>query len=246
MSDDDRALAHLRRKPTPPTSPHGVPIEEQPEEEDSLPIIIAEDGGDTPVETPRGQRRRKRVSTQEFAENTWNEIRALRRRLDNLASTDANGILAVTQRLAVLEERMERALGLGESLDDLRAIGMQLAELRVSLFGLDGTNGKMGNLRKDVDAANTRADAAPKFVKRALVWAAGGILGSLVPAVLFLKNANEAASDAKAAAAAERASVHAELEAGKADRAFLHQQLDSMLRLLRVRASSTSTGDPSP
>lgn len=240
MSDADRALAHRKHAPA-----AGVPIEEHPEEEDSLPIIISDDGGDTPVETPRGQKRRKRVSTQEFAELTWAEIRALRKRIENLAATDANGKLDIAHRLAVLEDRSERELGLAESVDDLRVINTMIAELRVSLFGLDGKNGKIGDLRKDVDAAMVRADAAPRFVRRALVWAAGGIAGALIPSILFLKNAADAASDAKAAAAAERAVVRLELEAAKAERAYLHQRIDSMLRLGRVRApSSNQPGDP--
>lgn len=131
--------------------------------------------------------------------------------------------------------------------DDLGELNEKFVRFQTDLTGASGTNGKLGNLRKDVDDAKARADKAPSFVKRAIVLAAGSIIGALGSAILYVRSANESASAARAAAAAETATIRARLEASDADRAQLHEQLNAFFRSARVRAPSLNPpGDLSP
>lgn len=241
MSDGDRALGSKRQRAADRIA--GIPAPFDPDE-DSMPILVDDNDDPTPVENPRGVKRRKRMTPQQFAEEIKTEVRELRAAVADLVEAKFNIRAELIERVIKVEARFSGLDDLAQSAEDLHALRGELISLRVQLVGVDGTNGRLGKLNDAVNKAHERAESGPRFVRRAIAVAGGAIVGSLVPAILFINSAVDKASSARADAAAETARIKTELEAGKADRAFLHQQLDSMLRLVRVgRAPSPSPGE---
>lgn len=229
MSGDDRALGGQRARVAERIA--GAP--EFIEPEDSMPVIVENHDDDTPVHAPQ-RRRRKRVTVQQFAEDIKTEVRDIRRAVEELTIAKLNMRAELIERLIAAETRLDGMDHLGESTDELRQLRVDLTELRVTLIGIDGTNGKVGGLVISVASAHEKAEKGPKFVRGAIMWAGGGILGALVPAILLLRDAADKSAEVRAAAASERATFQAEIEADKADRAVIHAEVDALLGLLRA------------
>lgn len=232
MSDADRALANLKARLAARAAavPHAVT------DEDSLPIIT--DGTeDTPVEV-HGRRRRKRQSVQQFAEDIKTEVRELRRAIDEAIRAELNKRGELAERLVKVETAVEfiKELDDDTAAAELLRLRADLTSLRVTLVGEKGDNGKIGALTE-------KADRGPRFMKRAIALALGSLLGSIIPAAIYVKGIVEAS-------AAERAAVRAELRAAEVDRAGLHASELLLFRLVgahgrRGADSNTPTGDPS-
>jgi hypothetical protein len=125
-----------------------------PREEDSLAIIVNED--DTPVEIPGPSgRRRARKTVQQFADDIKLDIRALRAEIVALRNSHHNATIDLVTKHATIEANMGSVLRLGAEVDDLDNLRVDLAALRVELVGVNGTNGKVGTLRSDVERSVT-------------------------------------------------------------------------------------------
>lgn len=220
MSDADRALAGRRHRAP------GVP-EPIAGEEDSLPIIV--DSADEPT-PPMGSRapgrRRRRVTIQQWAEETKLEIREMRQRLDEREKLRADERLELTERIISLESRLDGLDRLGESTDELRQLRIDLTALGTQLFGVDGKNGKIGTLEHKASTS-----------KRWALAAAGTILGSASGAVLYVYTLVREAADV-------RATFRTKIEAIDRDRAELHNQINVLFRLVggRNRSAEPSMG----
>lgn len=219
MSDADRALGSKRQR----TADRVAGIPDILGEEDSLPIIV--DAGDdpTPVEMPAGRKRRQRVTIQQFAEDCKLEIRELRKSHAELVLAEFNVRAEITERIVKLEAQLEFLDGLGKSTDELRQLRIDLTELRTTLIGADGTNGKISTLTK-------AAERGPRFIRRSIALALGGILGSVIPAALYVRNIVEAS-------ATERATVRSQLEAAQVDRGVIHAEVLLLFRLVNFNGS---------
>lgn len=234
MSDGDRTLIGQKQRAAARVA--GIP--DPVAAEDSMPVIV--DAGDdpTPVEIPGGgRRRRKRLTVQAFAEETKTELRDLRRSIADLTAAEFNVRAELVERIVKLETALEFVDGLGKSTDELRDLRDDVTSLRVTLIGEGGHNGRIGRLREEVKDARDLAESGPRFVRRAAIFALSSLLGSAIPAALYVRGV-------VADAAAERASTHAEFEAAKADRTVLHAQQLLLFRLLNAGSASPAKDSP--
>lgn len=126
--------------------------------DDSLPIIVDNHDDHTPVQVPipRVPGRRHKRTVQEFAEETKLEIRSLRAEViglrEDIHAKDlaaANRTSEVATATSVLAQRVAGIAQLGESIEELRQLKTEVAQLRVTVIGEDGDNGKVGTLRAD-------------------------------------------------------------------------------------------------
>lgn len=199
-----------------------------------MPVLVDDYDDPTPVETPSGQPRRRRVTVQTFAEDTKLELRDLRNRLNNAGLAAFNMRAELVERLIKLETRFEHVIALGGQVEDLQALAVELAAFKAALWGHDGKNGKLGDLRKGVADAQIAAERAPKHVRWMLGLALGSVLGSIIPAGFFVKTAVEES-------AAERAVLHAEISAAKAERGVIQSQVLLLFKLVNINRTA---GDP--
>jgi len=238
MSDADRALATARVR----AAARAAAVPDFVVEEDSLPVLVDQYDDPTPVETPSGHPRRRRVTIQTFAEDTKLELRDLRARLNNAGLAAFNMRAELVERLIKLEERFTSVLELGDQVDDLADLARELGEFKVAMCGADGKNGKLGALGVQVGKARTEAAAAPKLIRRVVAWAAGSLLGAIVPCALLINSMVDKASAERAAAAAERATFLARLDASRAEISVLQSGQLLLFRIVNIRSGLDPAG----
>lgn len=233
MSDADRALPSIKQR----TAARVAGAPDFVTEEDSLPVLVDEYDDPTPVETGAGMPRRRRVTIQTFAEDTKLELRDLRARLNGAGLAAFNMRAELVERLIKLETRFETVLRLGGQVEDLADLARELGEFKVAMHGIDGKNGKLGLLKAEVGKARGEAARGPKMIRNAVAWAIGAFLGAVIPTAIYVKGIVEQS-------AAERAALHVEIGAGKAERAVLQSQVLLLFKL--VNARNTSGFGPTP
>lgn len=220
MSGDDRALAGAKAR----LAARAQAVPEFAAEEDSLPIITEGDDDPTPVENKPGQRRRKRQSVQAFAEDIKLEVRGLRAAIDEAIRAELNNRATLAERLVKVETRLDFLAEMDGAApaEELLKLRADLTSLRVTLIGESGKNGMVSQVRDE-------ATRGPRFMKRAIAAAVGGILGTLIPAALFVRGL-------VADSAAERATFRAEIDAAKVERSVLQSQVLLLFRLSGSRS----------
>jgi len=234
MSDGDRALATVRQR----AAQRAAAVPDFVTEEDSMPVLVDQYDDPTPVETPSGMPRRRRVTIQTFAEDTKLELRDLRGRLNGMGTAAFNMRGELVERLIKLETRFEAVVALGGQVEDIHDIARELGEFKVLLCGADGKNGKLGNLGIQVGKARAEAASAPKMIRRVALWAAGSLLGAVIPCAIYVNSVVEKSSAERATAAAERATFLARLDAQRAEVSVLQSG-----QLLLFRIVNLSRGD---
>ena len=227
MSDDARALVGAKhRGQTQPGS--GIP--EQVPEEDSMPVLLDERYGDTPVMTSAkrtvtiGGKRRRGATERQYLEELWQRDRELGNRIDDLMSKSADRIAEVATKASQIEGRLENLDQLGDSVGELRQLRVDHTALETRLFGVQGKNGRLG-------AIEAKAGLGRKLV----MWAVFSVLGSAGGAVLFIWKLNGDAVD-------RAATVRAQIEAGQRDRDVMHDQINLLFRLMGERRGSADPG----
>lgn len=195
MGDDERARQPRPKHDYPPTASELTALEEH----DGIPEPVGDDVTPPPILVdPAGKvlsrskrvtaypEQRERQTVQEVIEELWPARKAL----------------------PMLIEQLQRIVALETKVEDVEATS-GVAALRAELVGHDGDGGMIGALtdtlrrdladhRKIVDAVETEATKAAKFVRRVMIGAGSIVGGAILAAVAMIYQAGAHSAEGKA------------------------------------------------
>lgn len=237
MSDADRALSSIKER----AIERMANVPDFVVAEDSTPVLVQSHGDRTPVEVP-GRPRRPRMTPQEFVESIKEEVRELRGRVDELVTAKLNIRAELAERLVKLETRFDSVVALSGHVESIHDIERELAEFKVAILGSDGTDGKLHAIGVQVGKARSEAQAAPKLIRRVVLWAAGSLLGAIIPCAILINSVVDKASAERSAAAAERATFIARLDASRAEISVLQSGQLLLFRIVNIHRGLDPAG----